>query len=53
LRRCEVIGPGVVHRICVEVQREHFDPPVLERNVGLSRWDRDEPRFEKISKRVG
>jgi hypothetical protein len=53
LRRCEVIGPGVVHRICAEVQREHFDPPVLERNVGLSRWDRDEPRFEKISKRVG
>ena len=52
LRRCDVIGPGVVHRICAEVQREHFDPPALERSVGLSRWDRDEPRYEKVSKQA-
>jgi hypothetical protein len=32
LRRCDVIGPGVVHRICAQVQREHFDPPALERS---------------------
>ena len=52
LRRCGEIGPGVVHRICAEVQREHFDPPSLELSVGLRRWDRDEPRFEKVSKRA-
>ena len=52
LRRCEVIGPGVVHRICVEVQREHFDPPALEETKTSSRWDRSEPRFERVSKRA-
>jgi hypothetical protein len=50
LRRCEVIGPGVVHRICAEVQREHFDPPDLERSA--PRWARNEPRFDKVSKRA-
>jgi hypothetical protein len=25
------IGPGTVHRAIVKVQREYFDPPMLER----------------------
>jgi len=29
LQRCGDIGPGVVHRICAEAQRQHFDPPDL------------------------
>jgi hypothetical protein len=29
LQRCGEIGPGVVHRICAEAQRQHFDPPDL------------------------
>jgi hypothetical protein len=27
LGRCGELGPGVVHRVCAEVQREYFDPP--------------------------
>jgi hypothetical protein len=27
LGRCGEIGPGVVHRVCAEAQREFFDPP--------------------------
>jgi hypothetical protein len=41
LGRCEVIGPGTVHRVCVEAQRAFFDPPSFAerppkqfRNVG-------------------
>ena len=52
LRGCSEVGPGTVHRAIAEAQRAHFDPPELERNVGL-RWDRDAPRFEKVSKRAG
>jgi hypothetical protein len=26
------IGPGLVHRICAEAQRAHFDPPDLSGN---------------------
>jgi len=29
LQGCGEIGPGVVHRICAELQRAHFDPPDL------------------------
>ena len=29
LQRCGELGPGVVHRICAEAQRAHFDPPDL------------------------
>jgi len=29
LQGCGEIGPGVVHRICAEAQRQHFDPPDL------------------------
>jgi hypothetical protein len=27
LAECGTIGPGVVHRICAQVQKQHFDPP--------------------------
>jgi hypothetical protein len=27
LRRCGEIGPGTVHRVCAEAQRQFFDPP--------------------------
>jgi len=27
LSRCEIVGPGTVHRVCLEAQREFFDPP--------------------------
>ena len=33
-----VIGPGVVHRVCAEQQRQFFDPPDLSRGNGTSRW---------------
>jgi hypothetical protein len=33
------LGDGVVHRVCVEAQRRHFDPPVV--------WDALESRFNK------
>ena len=52
LRGCDEVGPGSVHRAIAEAQRAHFDPPELERNVGLSRWDRDAPQFEKVSERA-
>jgi len=29
LARCDVIGPGTVHRVCAATQREFFDPPQL------------------------
>jgi hypothetical protein len=31
------IGPGVVHRVCVELQREFFDPP-LETRSGTGKY---------------
>jgi hypothetical protein len=52
LRGCDIVGPGTVHRAILQAQRAHFDPPELERNVGQTRWDRDVPRFEKVSKRA-
>jgi hypothetical protein len=29
LQGCGEIGPGVVHRVCAEIQRAFFDPPDL------------------------
>jgi hypothetical protein len=40
LEGCAVIGPGVVHRICSEIQRRHFDAPELERRGGSSKYSR-------------
>jgi hypothetical protein len=31
LAGCAVIGPGVVHRVCSEIQRRHFDAPETRR----------------------
>ena len=36
LRNCE-IGPGLVHRIVAQVQREFFDPP-LETRTGVGKY---------------
>jgi hypothetical protein len=30
LSRCPVVGPGLLGRVCRELQRKHFDPPNLE-----------------------
>jgi hypothetical protein len=30
LSRCGQVGPGVVHRICREMQRKFFDAPDLD-----------------------
>jgi hypothetical protein len=38
LQSCGEIGPGVVHRICAEQQREHFSPPDLSRARDQSKW---------------
>ena len=29
LARCGELGPGVVHRVVAQAQRQHFDPPDL------------------------
>jgi hypothetical protein len=34
------IGPGVVHRVCRELQRQFFAPPDLSRSRDVSRWRR-------------
>jgi hypothetical protein len=36
LHACVEIGPGVVHRVCVEVQRRYFEPPDFSRAAGGS-----------------
>jgi hypothetical protein len=38
LRTCGEVGPGSVHRAIAEAQREHFDPPVLERSGIWSKY---------------
>ena len=32
------IGPGVVHQVCRELQRQFFDPPDLSRAAGASKY---------------
>jgi hypothetical protein len=32
------IGPGLVHRVVAQVQREFFDPPDLSRMAGSSKY---------------
>ncbi len=32
------IGPGVVHQVCRELQRQFWDPPDLSRAAGTSKW---------------
>ena len=45
------IGPGTVHRAIAQAQRLYFDPPENDRTPSRARWDRDAPRFEKVSTR--
>jgi hypothetical protein len=52
LRGCDMVGPGTVHRVCVEAQRQFFDPPTLDETRGVSRWGRNAPGFERVSKRA-
>jgi hypothetical protein len=52
LRGCDMVGPGTVHRAIAEAQRTHFDPPQLDETRGVPRWGRNEPRYERISKRA-
>jgi hypothetical protein len=33
----DVVGPGTVHQVCRELQRQFFDPPNLE-HVGYSKY---------------
>jgi hypothetical protein len=36
-----VIGPGTVHRVCAELQRQSFDPPDLGgRMPRVGKWER-------------
>ena len=32
------VGPGVVHRVCAEVQRQHFDPPDFSHAGSVSKY---------------
>ena len=50
LRRSD--GPGTVHRAIAKAQRFYFDPPENDRTPSRARWDRDAPRFEKVSKQA-
>jgi hypothetical protein len=40
LAGCGEIGPGVVHRVCAEVQRQFFEPPDLGRACDQSKYRR-------------
>ena len=35
-----------------QAQRLYFDPPENDRTPSRARWDRDAPRFEKVSKQA-
>ena len=52
MRGCDMVGPGSVHRAIEQAQRAHFDPPQLDETRGIPRWGRNEPRYERISKRA-
>jgi hypothetical protein len=32
------VGPGVVHRVCAAVQRQHFDPPDFSHAASVSKY---------------
>jgi hypothetical protein len=38
LSRYAELGPGIVHRVIVQVQRDFFDPPHLERSGVWSKY---------------
>jgi hypothetical protein len=44
------LGDGLVGRTCAELQKKFFDPPIIEKVP--PRWAREQPRFEKTSRRA-
>jgi hypothetical protein len=47
------LGDGVVHRVCAEVQREHWEPPVgprARRPAPAQVWNALESRFKAITR---
>jgi hypothetical protein len=46
------IGDGLVGRAAREAQRQFLRAPELEPRRTPSRWDRDVPRFDKVSRRA-
>jgi hypothetical protein len=46
------IGDGLVGRVAREAQRQFLRAPELEPKRVQSRWDRDVPRFDKVSRRA-
>jgi hypothetical protein len=43
----KMIGPGVVHQVCRELQRQFFDPPDLSRGHA-PRWARRDGGIREI-----
>ena len=46
------IGDGLVGTVAREAQRLFLRAPEFEPKRVLSRWDRDVPRFDKVSRRA-
>jgi hypothetical protein len=46
------IGDGLVGRVAREAQRQFLRAPEFEPKRVQSRWDRDVPRFDKVSRRA-
>jgi hypothetical protein len=46
------IGDGLVGRVVREAQHQFLRVPELEPKKVPSRWDRDAPRFDKVSRRA-
>ena len=38
LQGCRELGPGLVHRVVAQVQREFFDPPDFSRAKDVSKY---------------
>ena len=46
------LGDGVISRVARQAQKEFWRAPELEPKRTQSRWDRDEPGFDRVSKRA-
>jgi hypothetical protein len=40
LQSVPVIGPGVLHRVIADAQRQHFEPPRFATALSAPRWSR-------------
>jgi len=38
LQEYREVGPGIVHRVCAETQRQFFDPPALSKARDQSKY---------------